>query len=167
MTGTDGTTVGTGVSGSVLVGTGVRTVGASVGVGAAVRGTVVIEGDALADADGETDGLPDGAAICCDEITAAARRSSATSATAAKTVNTVDQRSTGRRMAAGREGGGAMFVSAGGRSSSAVASGSARVGFSGMCNATARAVPNGRTLDRSAAKRDAGRWRPDSRSRPD
>ena len=80
MTGIDGTTVGTGVSGSVLVGTGVRTVGASVGVGAAVRGTVVIEGDALGDADGETDGLPDGAATCCDEITAAPRRSSATSA---------------------------------------------------------------------------------------
>ena len=115
MAGTDGTTVGTGVSGSVLVGTGVRTVGASVGVGAAVRGTVVIEGDALADADGETDGLPDGAAICCDEITAAARRSSATSATAAKTVNTVDQRSTGRRAMTGRAG--ATFVAAGGRSS--------------------------------------------------
>ncbi len=172
MAGTDGTTVGTGVSGSVLVGTGVRgtgvgTVGASVGVGAAVRGTVVIEGDALADADGETAGLADGAATCWDEITAAARRSSATSATAAKTVNTVDQRSTGRRKAAGREASSATFVSAFGRSSSAVASGSARVGFSGTCDATARAVPNGRTLDRSAAKRDAGRWRPDFRSRPD
>ena len=115
MTGIDGTTVGTGVSGSVLVGTGVRTVGASVGVGAAVRGTVVIEGDGLGDADGETDGLPDGAATCCDEITAAPRRSSATSAIAAKTVNTVDQRSTGRRAMTGRAG--AAFVAAGGRSS--------------------------------------------------
>jgi len=114
VTGIDGTTVGIGVSGSVLVGTGVS-VGASVGVGAAVRGIVVIEGDALADADGEADGLLDGAAICCDEITAAARRSSATSATAAKTVNTVDQRSTGRRAMTGRAG--ATFVAAGGRSS--------------------------------------------------
>jgi hypothetical protein len=114
VTGIDGTTVGIGVSGSVLVGTGVS-VGASVGVGATVRGTGVIDGDALADADGETDGLPDGAAICCDEITAAARRSSATSATAAKTVNTVDQRSTGRRAMTGRAG--ATFVAAGGRSS--------------------------------------------------
>ena len=117
MAGADGTTVGTGVSGSVLVGTGVRTVGASVGVGAAVRGTVVIEGDALADADGdgEADGLLDGAATCCDEMTAAPRRSSATSATAAKTVNTVDQRSTGRRAMTGRAG--AALVAAGGRSS--------------------------------------------------
>jgi len=157
VAGIDGTTVGTGASGSVLVGTGFRTVGASVGVGAAVRGTVVIEGDALGDADGETDGLPDGAATCCDEITAAPRRSSATSAIAAKTVNTVDQRSTGRRTAACREARGATFDSADGRSSCAVASGSACVGFSCTCNATARAVPNGRTLDWSIARTDAGR----------
>src|SRR5438105_15189980 len=106
--GTDGTTVGTGVSGSVLVGTGVS-VGASVGVGAAVRGTVVIEGDALGDADGETDGLLDGAATCCDEMTAAPRRSSVTSATAAITVKTVDKRSTVRSMAVGRIGLGGVF----------------------------------------------------------
>jgi hypothetical protein len=81
------------VSGSVLVGTGVRTVGASVGDGATVRGTAVGDGDALDDGEGDVDGLADGAAICCDEMTAAPRRSSATSATAANTVKTVDQRS--------------------------------------------------------------------------
>jgi hypothetical protein len=132
VTGTDGTTVGTGVSGSVLVGTGVRFVGASVGVGATVRGAGVVEidGDALDDGDGDVDGLADGAAICCDEMTAAPRRSSATSATAANTVKTVDQRSAGRLAMAGRAVGRATFASAGGRSSSAVASGSTRGGFS-------------------------------------
>jgi hypothetical protein len=51
------------------------------------------DGDALDDGEGDVDGLADGAAICCDEMTAAPRRSSATSATAANTVKTVDQRS--------------------------------------------------------------------------
>ena len=151
------------MSGRVRVGTGVR-VGASVGV--AVRGTGVAEivGDALADGDGEGGRLADGAATCCDEITAAPRRSSATRATAAKTVKTVDQRSAGRRIAVGREGAGATFASAGGRSSCAVASGSTR-GFSSTREGTARAMPNGRTLDRSAATGDEGRRRPGVRAR--
>jgi hypothetical protein len=120
------------VSGSVLVGTGVRTVGASVGVGATVRGTGVaeIEGGALEDGEGDVAGLADGAAICCDEMTAAPRRSSATSAIAANTVKTVDQRSAGRRADAGRAVAGATLGLAGGRSSSAVASGSTRGGSS-------------------------------------
>lgn len=129
MTGTDGRTVGTGVSGSVRVGTGVSDGGAS--VGGAVRGTGVteIEGDAALDPDGDADGLPDGAATCCwDEMTAAPSKSSATSATAAKTVNTVDQRSAGRRPVTGPTG--ATLVASGGRSSCAVASGSARGGSS-------------------------------------
>lgn len=63
-------------------------------VGAAVRGTGVGDGDEDGLCEGEGEGLADGAAICCEEITAAPRRSRATSATAANTVNTVDQRST-------------------------------------------------------------------------
>jgi hypothetical protein len=125
VTGTDGKTVGSGVSGSVRVGTGVS-VGVSVGVVVAEGATGVseIDGDALDDGDddGDVEGLVDGAATCCDEITAAPRSNSAMSATAAKTVNTVDQRSTGRRPATGRDAG--AFASAGGRSSCAVASGS-------------------------------------------
>jgi predicted NBD/HSP70 family sugar kinase len=79
--------------GSVVVGTGVALGWAVVGV--AVRGTGVAdgEGDELGDADVDGDGLADGAATCCEEITAAPRTSRATSATAAKTVNTVDHRS--------------------------------------------------------------------------
>lgn len=96
MTGTVGTTVGTGVSCTVGVGAGVAgvaLVGAAVGV--AVRGTGVDgEGDALGEGDVEGDGLADGAASCCDEMTAAPSRSSAISATAANTVKTVDHRST-------------------------------------------------------------------------
>jgi hypothetical protein len=59
----------------------------------AVRGIGVreIEGDALGE--GDDDGLADGVASCCDETTAAPRRSRATRASAAKTVKTVDQRS--------------------------------------------------------------------------
>jgi hypothetical protein len=129
--GTDGRTVGTGLSGSVRVGTGVS-VGGSVGVAVAVGGAGVseIDGDALDDGDGDVEGLAEGAATCCDEITVAPRRSSATSAIAAKTVKTVDQRSAGRRMSGGRSGGGATLVPAGGRSSCAVASGSTCGGFS-------------------------------------
>lgn len=155
------------MSGSVCVGTGVSGIGVT--LGALVRGIGVteVDGDALEEGEGDDDGLADGAATCCEEITAAPRRSSATSATAAKTVKTVDQRSAGRRTAAGREGAGAAFASAGGRSSCAVASGSTRGGLSPTREGTARAMPNGRTLDRSAARRDAGRWRPDFRSRPD
>jgi hypothetical protein len=76
--------------GRVIVGMGVGL--GVVSVGATVRGIGLgeIAGDALAD----VDGLAEGAATCCDEITAAPSRSSATSATAAKTVKTVDQRST-------------------------------------------------------------------------
>ena len=134
----------------VTVGTGVR-LGASVGV--AVRGGTVAEGegDELGDGDADGDGLVEGAATCWDEITAAPRRSSATSATAAKTVNTVDQRSAGRRTS-GEDGcAGATSTSACGRSSWAVASGSAGGGFSCTRPETARAVPNGRTLKRSVA----------------
>jgi hypothetical protein len=131
VTGIDGRTVGSGVSGSVRVGTGVS-VGVSVGVVVAEGATGVseIDGEALdeGDGDGDVEGFVEGAATCCDEITAAPRSNSATSATAAKTVNTVDQRSTCRR-ATGRVGG-ATFVLAGGRSSCAVASGSTRGGRS-------------------------------------
>jgi hypothetical protein len=151
----------------VIVGTGVR-LGASVGVG--VRGATVAEGegDVLGDGEAEGDGLADGAATCCEEITAAPRRSRATSATAAKTVNTVDQRSAGRRTGGiPGGGGGATFTPAGGRSSWADASGSACVGFSCTRHETARAVPNGRTLDPLAATRDAGCSRAGFPGRPD
>ena len=79
--------------GSVAVGEGVGLGRASVGV--AVRGAGVDEagGDELGDDDAEDDGLADGAATCCEPITAAPSRSNATSATAANTVKTVDQRS--------------------------------------------------------------------------
>lgn len=128
VTGTDGATVGTGVSGKVRVGTGVGGDGAS--VGGAVRGiAVTAEGLVDGDADVDADGRAEGAATCCEEMTAAPSRSSATSAIAANTVKTVDQRSAGRRGATGRDSG-ATFVPAGGRSSSAVASGSGRGGFS-------------------------------------
>lgn len=90
-TGSDGTIVGTGVSGMVAVGTGVA-LGDWVGVAVRGAGVAVCEGDELGEDDG--DGLADGAAtVCCEAITAAPRSSSATSATAAKTVNTVDHRS--------------------------------------------------------------------------
>jgi hypothetical protein len=147
LTGTEGTTVGTGVSGAcVAVGAGVEL--AWVAVGVAVRGTGVAEGDGEGLAEGVGEGLADGAASCCEEITAAPRRSSATSATAAKTVKTVDHRSACGRTAAEGGGGGATFTPAGGRSRCSVASGSAGVGFSFTPVATARAVPNGRTLVR-------------------
>jgi hypothetical protein len=167
VTGTDGATVGTGVSGKVRVGTGVGGEGTSVGVGAGVRGTGVMEidGDALEDGDGDVDGLADGAAICCDEMTAAPRRSSATRAIAANTVKTVDQRSAGRRGAMGRAGG-ATFVPAGGRSSSAVASGSTRGGFSSTAEYDGTRRADGRTPARSAARRDGARSRPGFRGRP-
>jgi hypothetical protein len=77
----------------VLVGTGVRLGGASVGVAVRVAAVGDGEGDELGEGDVEGDGLTDGAATCCPAITAAPSRSSATSATAAKTVKTVDQRS--------------------------------------------------------------------------
>ena len=56
-------TVGTGVSGKVRVGTGVAGDDASVGVGAGVRGTCVVEidGDALEEGEGDVDWLADGA----------------------------------------------------------------------------------------------------------
>lgn len=73
-------------------------------VGETVRGIGVAEDDGDALCDGDGDGLADGAAICCEEFTAAPSKSRATSATAAKTVNTVDHRSTGRRTGAGRAG---------------------------------------------------------------
>jgi hypothetical protein len=94
VTGSEGTTVGTGVSGMVADGTGVG-LGLGLAVGVAVRGTGVAdgEGDALGEGDGEGDGLVEGAASCCEEMSAAPSRSSATRATAAKTVNTVDHRS--------------------------------------------------------------------------
>lgn len=115
-----------------------------------MTGAADADGDELGDGDGESDGRADGAAICWDEITAAPRRSSATRATAAKTVNTVDQRSACRRTGAGCVGGGATSAPAGGRSSCSVASVFALVFFSSTRDETARAVPNGRTLDRSA-----------------
>jgi hypothetical protein len=130
LTGTDGTMVGTGVSGTVAVGTGVALGGASVGVGVLGAGVAEAEGDELGELEGEGDGLPDGATSCCEEITAAPRSSNATSATAAKTVKTVDQRSACRRTTAGPDGAAATFASAGGRSSWAVASGSTGGGFS-------------------------------------
>jgi hypothetical protein len=144
LTGREGTTVGTGVS-DACVGVGAGVELGWVAVGVAVRGTGVAdaEGDGLAEGEGE--GLADGAASCCDEITAAPRRSSATSATAAKTVKTVDHRSACGRTAA--EGGGATLAPAGGRSSCSVVSGSTGGGFSFTPSATARAMPNGRTLD--------------------
>jgi len=131
-----------------MVGVGVGLGFASVGVG--VRGAGVTDGDGDELGDAEGDGLADGDATCCEAITAAPSSSSATSATAAKTVKTVDQRSTCRRPG-GWAGGGATFTPSGGRSSCAVASGSGGGGFSCMRHKTARAVPNGRTLDRSAA----------------
>jgi hypothetical protein len=82
------------------------------------------DGDRLGDGDDDGDGLAEGVATCCEAITAAPSRSSATSATAAKTVNTVDHRSAWRRTG-WPGGGGATFTPAGGRSSWAVASGSA------------------------------------------
>lgn len=92
--------------GSVAVGAVVGLGFASVGVGVGVRGAAV------------TDAGADGAATCCEAITAAPSRSSATRATAAKTVNTVDQRSAGRLAGGGFDGGGAAtFVPADGRSS--------------------------------------------------
>ena len=158
MTGTDGKTVGSGVSGSVRVGTGVS-VGVSVGVVVAEGATGVseIDGDALDDGDddGDVEGLVEGAATCCDEITAAPRSNSATSAIAAKTVNTVDHRSTCRRTGADAAGV-VTCVSAGGRSSCSVASGSRDGGSCCTLPEIARAVPNGRTLERSAATRDEG-----------
>ncbi len=77
--------------GSVAVGDGVGLGWVSVGV--AVRGAGVAEGEELGGDDAEGDGLADGAATCCEPITAAPSRSNATSATAANTVKTVDQRS--------------------------------------------------------------------------
>ena len=148
--GTEGTIVGTGVSGgSVNVGAGVGLGCASVGVGVAVRGATVAraDGDELGGDDDEGDGLADGAATRCEEITAAPRRSRATNAIAAKTVNTVDQRSAGRRAGGAFVGGGATFTLAGGRSSCAVSSGSTRVGSRSTGSQSARVVPNGRTLD--------------------
>jgi hypothetical protein len=105
--------VGAGVTGgsvAVTVGLGL---GACVGV--AVRGGGVTEmvGDGLGEGEGDGDGLADGAANCCEEITAAPRSSSATSASAANTLKTVDQRSAGRR-ASGTGAGGATLVWAGG-----------------------------------------------------
>ena len=137
--------------GSVAVGAvvGLGLACASVGVGD--RGAGVTDpdadGDELGDDDGEGDGLADGAATCCEAITAAPSRSSATRATAAKTVNTVDQRSAVRLAGGGLGGGGATLVPAGGRSSCAVASGSAG-GFSCTRHETARAMPNGRQVGR-------------------
>lgn len=134
--------VGIGVTGgSVGLGATVAVGGASVGMG--VRGAVVAaadsDGDALGEVDG--DGDADGAATRCEEITAAPRSSSATSASAANTVKTVDQRSTGRRIGGELGGGGGAFAIAVGRSSCAVASGSAAGGFSCTLELTARAVP--------------------------
>ncbi len=107
--------------GSVAVGAVVGLGFASVGVGVGVRGAAVTDagadGDELGNDDGDGDGVADGAATCCEAITAAPSRSSATRATAAKTVNTVDQRSAGRLAGGGFDGGGAAtFVPADGRS---------------------------------------------------
>jgi hypothetical protein len=77
------------------------------------------------------------------------------SATAANTVKTVDQRSAGRRTAAGGGRDGSTFAPTGGRSSCSVAS-SARVCFSSTRDETARAVPNGRRLDPVAARATSG-----------
>jgi hypothetical protein len=122
VTGTEGRTVGAMVTGgSVAVGDGEGLDCASVGVG--VRGGAVTDGEAEDDAlgDAEGDGLGDGAAVCCDEITAAPSSRSATSAMAAKTVKTVDQRSAGGREAGAAPSGG----SPAGRCSWTVSSGSA------------------------------------------
>ena len=99
--------------------------GAGVAVGATVRGAIVneTEGEAVADADGE--GVV-GGAICCDARIAPPSRSKQTRASAAKTVNTVDQRSAGRRPLGG--GGAALATTSGGGSIRSVAS--ARSGFS-------------------------------------
>jgi hypothetical protein len=80
---------------SGIVGTGVALGGASVGVAVRGGGEAVSDGDTLGDDDGDVDGegLADGAATCCEAITAAPSRRRATSATAAKTVKTVDHRS--------------------------------------------------------------------------
>ena len=98
--------------------------GAGVAVGATVRGAIVneAEGEAVADADGE--GVV-GGAICCDARIAPPSRSKQTRASAAKTVNTVDQRSAGRRPLGG---GAALATTSGGGSIRSVAS--ARSGFS-------------------------------------
>jgi hypothetical protein len=97
VTGTEGTTVGTGVTGGKVAVGGAEDGLGWASVGAAVLGAVVAEtdGDELGEDDAEDDGegLADGAATCCDAITAAPRSSSATRATAAKTVKTVDHRS--------------------------------------------------------------------------
>ena len=105
--------VGAGVTGgsvAVTVGLGL---GACVGV--AVRGAGVTEtvGDGLGEGEGDGEGLADGAANCCEEITAAPRSKSATRARAANTLKTVDQRSAGRR-ASGTGAGGATLAWAGG-----------------------------------------------------
>jgi hypothetical protein len=81
-------------------------------------------GDGLGEGEGE--GLAEGAASCCDEITAAPSSRSATSASAANTLNTVDHRSTGRR-ASETGGGGTTLVWAGGGVMRSVSS---RSGFS-------------------------------------
>jgi hypothetical protein len=149
---------GVGVGGGVgvtagVVGGGVvgATVGVSVGLGVGVRGVGVTDGDGEELGDGV--GLTDGAASCCEEITAAPRASRAIRATAAKTVKTVDQRSAGRRCSttcgeAAADGGGEMR---------SVSSGSLTGGFSSTCHPSARAVPNGRMLDRSLLRRNAPR----------
>jgi hypothetical protein len=112
--------------------------GAEVAVGARVRGAIVndADGDALADADGK--GV--GAAICCEARIAPPSNRRLTNASAAKTVNTVDQRSAGRRPADGGAGGGAAaFATSGGGSMRSVAS--ARSGFWSIrfCDRTPRA----------------------------
>jgi hypothetical protein len=154
LTGTEGLTVGTGVTGGKVTVAVAVGVGLGFSVGVAVRGAGVAESDGLGEVDGDGDGLADGAATCCEEITAAPRRRSATRATAAKTVNTVDQRSACRRTGPPPEGDGATFASAGGRSSWAVASGSTGVGFS--CTVLPRRHDPCRTVGRSFARRCAG-----------
>ena len=112
--------VGGGVVGAAVVGAGVSEGGAVVGAG--VRGATVneIEGDALADEDGDGDGELFGAATCCDAMIAPPSRRRQTRASAAKTVKTVDHLSAGRRPPGG--GGGAFAAMSGGRSSCSVAS---------------------------------------------
>jgi hypothetical protein len=85
---------GVGVTAGVAGG-GVAGATVGVGIGVGVRGVAVGEGDG--DELGEGEGLADGAANCCEEITAAPSARRAMRATAANTVKTVDHRSTGRR----------------------------------------------------------------------
>lgn len=79
--------------GSVAVGEAVGLGWASVGVAVRGAGVADADGDELGGDDADGDGFADGAATCCEPMTAAPRRSNATSATAANTVKTVDQRS--------------------------------------------------------------------------